>query len=159
MDLAGFNANDHASSAGEIGGGQILPAGRYKALIESTEEKPTKAGTGSYLELTFMVFEGEHRGSKIFARLNLNNQNDVAVRIAKKELAVICHAVGVYAPNDSSELHEKALLIDVVVEKRNDDPTKMTNRIKAYYQHDHQDAQPAAAPAGGGGGDKAPWQK
>lgn len=92
-----------------------IPAGEYIAMIVDSEMKPTKNGLGEYLQLVFEVCDGEHSGRKIFARLNLNNQNQTAVEIAQRELSAICHAVGVLTPNDSSDLHDKPMSIKVKI--------------------------------------------
>jgi hypothetical protein len=42
-----------------------IPAGKYVAAVVASEMKPTKAGTGNYLELTFEVLEGEFKGRMI----------------------------------------------------------------------------------------------
>ena len=39
-----------------------IPAGKYQAVIIESEMKPTKAGTGQYLELKFQILEGEYKG-------------------------------------------------------------------------------------------------
>ena len=35
-----------------------LPAGKYIAVVSESELKPTKAGGGKYLQLTFQIIEG-----------------------------------------------------------------------------------------------------
>jgi hypothetical protein len=67
--------------------------------------KPTKSGSGQYLQLTFSILQGEHKNRKVYARLNLVNDNVTAVKIAKSELAAICQAVGVAEIKDSAQLH------------------------------------------------------
>ena len=52
-----------------------IPAGKYLAMITESEMKPTKSGSGSYLQLTFQILEGEYKGRFLWARLNLNNPN------------------------------------------------------------------------------------
>ena len=79
-----------------------IPAGKYLAVITESEQKPTKAGTGHYLQLTFQIQEGVHKGRILWARLNLDNPNATAVQIARAELSAICRAVGVTAPTTRS---------------------------------------------------------
>lgn len=117
-----------------------LPEGDYIAIITSSEEKPTKAGTGSYLQLVFEVLEGQMKGRKVWDRLNLKNPNATAVDIAQRALGAICRAVGVPRPQDSSELHNKPMRIHVAVEK--DERGREGNSIKKYE----------AAFSGGAGG-------
>lgn len=108
-----------------------VPEGKYLVAITESEMKPTKNGKGSYLQLTFTILEGDFRGRMLWARLNLNNPNATAVKIAKSELSSICHAVGVMEPRDSVELHNIPLLVNVKVKKRNDND-ELTNEVKGY---------------------------
>lgn len=111
MDLSGFDANNVEPSAPR----EPLKAGWYKAVITESLEKPTKAQTGSYLQLTFEVIEGDSAGRKVFTRLNLNNPNQQAVEIAQRELSSICRATGVMTPRTSQDLHDKPLMVKVKV--------------------------------------------
>ena len=78
-----------------------IPAGKYLAMVTASEMKPNKAGTGQFLELVFTILEGDHRNRQLWARLNLINPNELAVRIAQAELSALCRAVGVLAPTKS----------------------------------------------------------
>lgn len=111
MDLSFFDANEVEPSAPR----EPIPAGWYKAVIVESEEKPTKAQTGSYLQLTLEIIEGEKAGRKFFERLNLNNPNDTAVDIARRTLSSICRSVGVNTPRNSSDLHDKPLMAKIKV--------------------------------------------
>lgn len=108
-----------------------VPAGKYLAAITESEMKPTKVGTGHYLQLTFQILEGPCKGRYLWARLNLDNPNATAVQIARSELSAICRACGVMAPNDSVELHNIPLLITVKLKKR-EDTGEFSNEIKGY---------------------------
>ena len=112
-----------------------LPAGKYVAAIVASEMKPTKAGTGQFLELTFQVLEGEHRNRLLWTRLNLDNPNATAVQMARAELSAICRAVDVLAPRDSLELHDLPLVINVRC-KRRDDSGELVNEIKGFARKD-----------------------
>jgi hypothetical protein len=126
-DLNGFNANDVDPTTDF----EAIPAGKYPAVITESELKPTKAGNGNYLQLTFQVIEGPYKGRFLWARLNLDNPNATAVQIARAELSAICRAVGVLAPRDSLELHNLPLVISVRCKKRLD-TGDVTNEIKGY---------------------------
>ena len=110
---------------------EAIPAGKYNAVIVDSEMKQTKSGNGSYLELTFEVTEGEYKGRKVWARLNIDNPSADAVKIAKGELSAICRAVNVMTPNDSVDLHNLPLEITVKC-KRNSENGEITNDIKGY---------------------------
>ena len=154
MELNGFNAADIEPNASR----DPIPAGWYKAVITESEEKPTKAQTGSYLQMTFEIVEGTHQGRKVFSRLNLNNPNTTAVEIAQRERSGICRAVGVLTPRSSQDLHDKPLSVKIKVTPARDG-----------YEPGNEISEYAAANAGTGGsattGEKAagaakpPWKK
>jgi hypothetical protein len=131
-----------ADQAGPTAAPTPLPAGTYVAVLTHSVMRPNKAGTGRYLLLTFRVVEGPHRGRLLWARLNLEHPNPTAVRIARAELAALCRAAGVLAPNDSAELHDRPLEIRVVCKKR-PDTGAIANEIKGYAKQE----TPTAAPA------------
>ena len=93
-----------------------LPNGEYLMAITASEMKPTKDGNGEYLFLTFTVVDAkleEHKHRKVFVRLNLVNNNSVAVDIAKRELSAICHAIGRLNIADSQDLHDRPMTCKV----------------------------------------------
>lgn len=146
--LTGFDANNVPEQQ-EL---SALPEGQYTVIATASEMKPTSKGTGQYLQMTFEVLDGPQKGRKVWARLNLVNPNQTAVDIAQRELGAICRAVGVMKPNDSSELHNRPLLITVAVEV--DDRKREGNVIKKYEAINAAGAPAAAAPAAGAA---APW--
>ena len=105
-NLGGFNASEVEPASFDA-----IPAGKYQAVITESERKETKSGTGEYLQLTFEIIEGDFKGRKLWARLNLSNPNQQAVQIARGELSAICRAVNVLQPGDSVELHNLPLTI------------------------------------------------
>lgn len=126
--LAGFDA----SAVEPQSAFEPIPAGKYLALISESEMKPTKTGTGQYLQLTFVILDnGPYSGRHIWTRLNLQNSNRTAEDIAQRELSAICRAVNVLRPQDSADLHNIPLAIIVGME-RNKDTNELTNRIKGY---------------------------
>ena len=129
-NLQGFDANQVEPSADF----EPLPTGKYVAVITASEMKPTKNGNGSYLELTFQVMEGPHKGRLVWSRLNLDNPNPLTVKIARSELSAICRAVGVMQPKDSCELHNLPLVI--VVRQETDANGEQRNRIRSYAKRE-----------------------
>ena len=132
-----------------------IPAGKYIAAITESEMKPTKSGSGSYLQLSFTILEGEYKNRVLWARLNLNNPNATAVKIARSELSAICHAVGVLSPKDSVELHNLPLVITVKLKKR-DDTGELTNEVKGYAKKETATGQPQQAPVAD---NTPPWKR
>ncbi|GIW90175.1 MAG: hypothetical protein KatS3mg109_0921 [Pirellulaceae bacterium] len=149
VDLKGFDANQIEPTT-EF---EAIPAGKYLAVITDSEMKPTKAGTGHYLQLAFQIIEGPYKGRFLWARLNLDNPNATAVQIARAELSAICRAVGVLAPKDSCELHNLPLVIHVRCKKRSD-TGEITNEIKGYSK---RESPAVAAPPSHNG--TPPWKR
>jgi len=151
MDMNGFDANnvDPAQSR------EPIPAGWYKAVITESQEKPTKAQTGSYLQMTVEVIDGDQAGRKAFERLNLNNPNATAVEIAQRTLSSICRAVGVMTPRQSSDLHDKPFMVKIKV-KPAKDGYDASNEIAEYAEVGKASAPSASASAGGS---TPPWKR
>ena len=57
MNLSGFDAGTVDPTTTY----EPIPAGWYKAVFTESEEKPTKAQTGSYLQLSAEIIEGEYQ--------------------------------------------------------------------------------------------------
>lgn len=126
-DLSGFDATQ-VEPTGDFG---PIPAGKYVAVITDSDMKANKAGTGSFLQLTFQVIEGEYKNRLLWTRLNLDHPNATAVQIARAELSAICRTVGVLKPPDSVQLHNLPLVIHVCCKKRAD-TGEIVNEIKGY---------------------------
>jgi hypothetical protein len=141
-NLSGFDANQVEPNSNF----DPIPAGKYLAVITESEMKPNKAGTGSLLQLTFQIIEGEHQNRLLWARLNLDNPNATAVQIARADLSAICRAVGVLAPQDSVELHNLPLVINVRCKKRTD-TGEITNEIKGFAKQEAPATVRTVAPA------------
>ena len=97
-----------------------LPAGEYEMMIVKSDTKPTKAGTGHYLECEMHVISGEHSGRRHWERFNLDNPNAQAVKIAQESLARLCAALGVDEVDDSEQLHDRPFIAEVGIDKKDD---------------------------------------
>lgn len=124
----GFNAANFEPATKTY---DLIPDGWYQAMIIDSEVKPTKAGTGHYLQLTIEVTDGEHAGRYVWDRLNLDNPNETAVAIAQETLAQICHAVGVLEPKDTEELHHKPMEVRVGIQPAKGQYNE-SNIVKGY---------------------------
>ena len=149
-NLNGFDANQVEPASFDP-----LPAGKYLAVITESEMKATKSGAGQFLNLTFQVLDGEYKGRKLWARLNLKNPNPQAEQIARGQLSALCRAVGVMAPRDSVELHNLPLLVTVKIKKR-DDTGDLQNEVSGYSRKDAAPAAPAPAAAASS---TPPWKR
>ena len=136
-NLNGFNA-DNVDPATDF---EPIPAGKYLAVIVDSEMKATKNGDGHYLELQFQLLDDPYKNRVLWSRLNLDNQNPLAVQIARGQLSAICRAVGVMQPKDSVELHNLPLLVAVKCKKR-EDTGDVVNEIRGYSRQDAMNGVP-----------------
>lgn len=157
MSTINFNANEVEPSTGY----DPIPAGKYQAVITESEMKPARTGNGQYLQLEFEIIEGEYKNRKVWARLNLENANADAVRIARADLSAICRAVNVLQPRDSVELHNLPLTITVRCKKNQDD--EIVNEIRGYGPRTSLSgvaaAKPATPPPQSGANSAPPWAR
>lgn len=125
-----------------------VPTNWYPVMITASEQKPTKAGTGSYLQMELTVQGGEFANRKAYVRLNVDNPNPQAVEIAYGELSAICHSVGMLQVQDSSQLHGKPFQAHIKCVERNDKPGEMSNEVAGYRDiNGNEPGSAGAAPA------------
>ena len=110
-----------------------IPAGDYIAQITDSNIKPTKAGTGMILNLTWTILDGPFANRKVFERLNIVNQKPDTERYARDQLDRICYAVGVKgAVRDSNQLHGRPCKIRVKIRK--DEGYGESNDVTGYKE-------------------------
>jgi hypothetical protein len=123
---------------------QPIPVGSYRAEFVASEIKPTKSGSGQYIEFQGVLLDGEYQGRRFWDRINLWNENQQAVQIAERTFADMCKACGKGAIEDTDELHQIPFVLKVRMQK-NRATGEMQN---AYgYAPDGEPQAPARAPA------------
>lgn len=150
--------NFNAASIAPASNFEALPAGNYQAVISNSAIKATRSGMGSYLELAFDIIEGEYKGRKLWARLNLENPSAKAVEVAKSELSAICHAVGVLELRASEELHNLPLTVSVRCIGNLETGT-LYNEIKGYAKARSFPQKAQSMPSPGTPSSAAPWRR
>ena len=110
-----FNSEDVEPSGNNF---EPIPTDWYPAIIESDEQKPTKAAERGenkdwYINMTFCIVGDKYANRKIFKMLNLQNQSQTAMEIAYRDLSAICHAVGKSVISSTNELHNLPMLVHV----------------------------------------------
>ncbi len=93
-----------------------LPKGLYAVTITESEIKPTSNGNGTLLTLKLVVDEGKYRNRILFDNLCVQHTNLTAQGIAQTRLKQICEAVSVKKLQDTSQIHDKALMVNLDVE-------------------------------------------
>lgn len=109
-----------------------IPAGTYVAQVTDSSIKPTKSGTGTILNLTWTILDGQYVNRKVFDRINIQNANPEAEKIGQRQLSAICHASGVLKLADSNQLHGKPVKITVKI--RQSAEFGDSNEVKSYEQ-------------------------
>ncbi|HSW45690.1 MAG TPA: DUF669 domain-containing protein [Phycisphaerae bacterium] len=150
-NLGNFNANEV-----EPGGSfDPLPAGKYLVCLTASQMKPTQRGDASYLELEFVVLEGQHKDRKIWDRLCLDHPNPQTVKIARGSLSSLCRAAGVLQPRDSTELHNIPVVASIGLRKRAD-TGELTNAVRGY---EPKSATPVTAQPAPANSSAPPWKR
>lgn len=114
-----------------------LPKGDYHVQITDSEIKPTSTGNGTLLTLKLMVQDGKFKNRIVFENLCVQHTNATAQAIAQTRLKQICESLKLAQLKDSSQLHDKDLLVKLDVEfddfqsKKNNTET-YRNAIKGY---------------------------
>lgn len=110
-DLSGYNFDPTAIEPDRPS--EPLPPGTYTVVVVETEVRETKAGTGTYLNVEMEVIDGDHKGRRIWDRINLRNPNEQAVEIGMRRLSSICRILGLERLPNSELLHGKTLAVTV----------------------------------------------
>jgi hypothetical protein len=118
----GFDRNSEEPARGF----EPIAPGKYPVQIQKVEVRATKAKTGSYLWLEMEIFDGPMKGRKLFSNLNLDNPNEQAVKIARKELSAILYAVELVNITHPDQLVNRWLYVSVRI--KNDQ-----NDVNGYY--------------------------
>tara|TARA_R110002012_G_scaffold221949_1_gene393426 strand:- start:31 stop:501 length:471 start_codon:yes stop_codon:yes gene_type:complete len=154
MDLNGFDAQN----VPEDKSFSLIPADWYRCAITGSEERPTKSNlsnpddNSSYLNLTIQILEGDYTGRLVWDSLNLKNKSETAVQIAQSTLSSICKSVGVNSPQNSSDLHDKPLMVKIGIEPEQNGYAAKNKPVGYKLAND------TAATASVGGGSTPPWK-
>jgi hypothetical protein len=140
---------------------KVLPAGKYKVLVEEAEIKATKAGTGKYVKLKLKVLDGEAKNRVLYDQINIDNPNQQCVDIGWRCLSALCRSVKITALEDSAQLVNKVAIACVKVKGDQ-------NEVRTYEPVDVATApgEPARPPAPtlvpplpAQSGSKPPWAR
>ena len=118
----GFDRSSEDPSRGY----EPIPPGKYPVQIEKVEVRETKKKDGSYLWIEMNIFDGPQKGRHVWANLNLDNKNEQAVKIARKELSAILYAVELQNITHPDQLVSRWLYVSVRIK---DDQ----NDVNGYY--------------------------
>jgi hypothetical protein len=132
-----WNTGEYEARAGF----ETLPKGRYLAVVDNTKMTPTKDRSGKYIEVDFVVVRPESaKNRKLWARLNVHNASAEAQRIGREQFNALALACGVDAPKDSSQLHNKVVVLIVDIEPANGQ-YKEKNIVTGYLKPSENDSK------------------
>lgn len=131
----------------KMGGYEVYPAGLYPAIMVTAQKKPTSNNNGAFIECVYQFIDGPHSGKKFTSRMNLWNQNQQAVDIAKRELKSLRSATGNSdVESDLAKFVNRPVVLNIDAKARKDDPTKIENVLRNIETYGGQPAAPAAQP-------------
>ena len=107
-----------------------IPAGTYRLQVIESKVEPTSTGSGELLTLTLEVIEGPFEKRRIWDRLNIVNQNPDAQRIAQRNLADLCLAIGISQLKDTEQLHFKPFSGRVTIQPDKSGQYGPQNRVR-----------------------------
>jgi hypothetical protein len=121
-----FDLNDLPQSQGY----GVLPAGWYSATISKADVKPTKAGTGEYINICYSITGPTHQGRTVWGNINIRNPNPKAEEIGRQQLGELMRAIGVGKVSNTDQLIGKDLMIKLTV--RDDDKSIEQNEVRGF---------------------------
>lgn len=122
-DLTSIFGNDGFNSNQELPPSEfdLIAPGWYPAIIERSEVKTTKAGTGHYINEQYGILDGPGKGRKVFKNFNIQNPSEKAVNIGLRELQDLNKAIGIEIFKDTNQHLNQCCLIKVVVKEDQND--------------------------------------
>lgn len=107
-----------------------LPEGDYAVTIKTAEVKQTKAQNGSYLRLRLDVTGPTHAGRVLYANVTLQNPNEKAEEIGRRQMGDIMRALRISTFSDTDQLIGGNLRVKVVATKS--DQYGEGNEVKSF---------------------------
>lgn len=131
----------------------LVPDGTYSVQIEKAEEKKTKDGTGSYVNITLNILGPTQAGRKLFTLFNIENKNPMAAQIGLGQLKQMVSAAGLDISNTRTPDSLLNAIFDVKVGNKVDNfgeknvikkysPSTLNALPKGATKHDDSSAVP-----------------
>lgn len=156
MSNLGFELND--ANAPEQQSFEPIPAGWYQVTIEKAETKPTKDGTGAYINVQMKVMGPSYAGRIVFGMINYKSKSEQAEQIGRRLLDSLRRAVKIDRLVDSDQLVGAIVEAKIGIQVSKDPQYEDKNDVKQFREISGnamptpaQKAQPKAA------GGTPPW--
>jgi hypothetical protein len=141
---------------------ELVPSGKYRCIIESSEIKSTKNENGTMLSYVAVIIDGDHEGRKIFGNMMLRHENEKAEQIGLQQLKKLKAAIGKPQSTQEEDLWETPFLAKIGVEKGKNG-YEDRNRIQDFAPDGASAPKVApvktATPPPGEGTPKRSWRK
>lgn len=108
-----------------------VPEGWYNATISKADVMPTKAGTGTKIDMRYDITGPAQQGRAVFSALNIRNPNPKSEEIGRQQLGDIMRAIGLAKVQDTDQLIGGSLLIKLAT-KAADGQYDASNEIKGF---------------------------
>lgn len=153
-----FNATEVQPASSDF---EPIPVGWYQFVIEKSELKPTKAGTGSMVSIMAKVQGPTHANRVVFGNINYQNPNPQAQEIGQRQLSALCHAIGVLNLNNVAQLcgipfEARVKITAPTYNVANDKDSGVLYEARNEFQGFRAVGGGAAAPAGASSAPAAP---
>lgn len=156
------NLFEPIQAAPDEGNMDVLPAGDYRVVATNSQVKETKSRTGRYVEMEFTLQDAPYSGRKVWGRYTIQNQNDQAVQIGRRQLGALADACGLEGMlTNPSQLIGRSCIVSLAVK---DDPqygksneVKRTKSVGGAQQAPTTSQQAAPTPSPSSG--SAPWEQ
>lgn len=113
----------------------VIPPGKYLALIETAEVKPTRAGNGHIIKLMMQILDGKYKGRKLFDNINIDNPNEQCVEIGMRTLSALGRALNLAVITDTAQLVGGIVVVHVKVQNEQ-------NNVRTYSESTPATTQP-----------------
>jgi len=148
----------------------LIPEGWYNVSITKADLGPTKAGTGTKIDIRYDITGPTHEGRVIFGSINIRNQSPKAELRGREQLGEIMRAIGLAKVEDTDQLIGGQMQIKVKIRNPSDQDkangyVNDKNEVSDWktlngstpIPSNRTSSSPAATSAPGGA--KPPWAK
>ncbi len=108
----------------------LLPDGKYVVQVIKSEIKSTKAGDGSYINMTLKVLKGDKAGKMLWKMITLSNPSAQAEEIGQKQIYILNRICGLKRLEDTEQYHGVPMMVEVYTKKSEGYPDK--NEIASF---------------------------
>ena len=144
--MALLNTPISINSLPEGSGYGTIPAGWYGVTVSKAEVKPTRAGTGEYINLMYTITGPTHQGRTVWGMINIRNPNPKAEEIGLQQLGELLRAMGIAKLSDTDQLLGMALSVKVIIKEDDQGEKNEVKGFRALQGGAIPSIKPAAAP-------------